>query len=258
MFIYLIVNHKTGKYYVGQHKGNNLKKYLQTKLSGARHQKNGKSHLFNAMRKYPQATLWSIHALRSDIQTRGELDETERDFIKFLKAQGPEYGYNICRGGEGFTGPCSKETRQKISIHSKKMWEDSEFRIRQSEAMKRGWADEERSKQAEIAKRRWSNPEFKDKLSEIQKKSQIRVEVVTKKSKIGKEIWSDSERLAKRGKKISEALSKPEEQIRRSEAAKKRWTDPEYRASMSKLSKELWSDPNYLIKMSKRGQKLVI
>lgn len=66
------------------------------------------------MRKYPQSTLWSIHALRSDIQTRPELDETERDFIKFLRAQDPEYGYNICRGGEGRTGPLSPEERVKF------------------------------------------------------------------------------------------------------------------------------------------------
>ncbi len=114
MFIYLIVNHETGKYYIGQHKGNNLQKYLKTKLSSARHQKSGKSHLFNSMRKYPQSTLWSIHALRSDIQTREELDETERDFIKFLRSQDPEYGYNICRGGEGRTGPLSPEEKEKF------------------------------------------------------------------------------------------------------------------------------------------------
>ena len=55
MFIYLIVNHETGKYYIGQHKGKSLKKYLQTKLSNARYQENGRSRLFNSMRKYPQS-----------------------------------------------------------------------------------------------------------------------------------------------------------------------------------------------------------
>lgn len=123
MFIYLIVNHETGKYYIGQHKGKSLKKYLQTKLSNARYQENGRSRLFNSMRKYPQSTLWSIHALRSDIQTREELDQTEKDFIKFLKSQDPEYGYNICRGGEGFTGPHTEETRIKISIASRNYWQ---------------------------------------------------------------------------------------------------------------------------------------
>ena len=37
MFVYLIANHETGKYYVGQHKGNNLKQYLQKKFYEARH-----------------------------------------------------------------------------------------------------------------------------------------------------------------------------------------------------------------------------
>jgi hypothetical protein len=122
MFIYLIVNHKTGKYYVGQHKGNNLRKYLKTKMSVARHNQKGGSHLFNAMRKYPQSSLWSIHALRSDIQTREELDETERDFIKFLRSQEPEYGYNICRGGEGRTGPQTKIEKAKRSQSLREMW----------------------------------------------------------------------------------------------------------------------------------------
>lgn len=123
MFIYLIVNHETGKYYVGQHKGNNLKKYLQKKLSSARHQHSGQSHLFNAMRKYPQSSIWSIHALRDDIQTRTELDETERDFIKFLRSQDPEYGYNICQGGEGFTGPHTEETRANIAEATRKYFD---------------------------------------------------------------------------------------------------------------------------------------
>jgi hypothetical protein len=122
MFIYLIVNHETGKYYVGQHKGENLKKYLQTKFSDARHGRGGNSHLYRAMRKYPQSTLWSIHTLRSDITDKAELDQTERDFIKFLKATDPEYGYNICRGGEGRTGLQSREEKQKRIDSLKEMW----------------------------------------------------------------------------------------------------------------------------------------
>src|SRR5208282_4568117 len=119
---YLIVNHITGKYYVGQHKGPNLKQYLQNKLSQAWYElKRGKggSYLFRSMRKHPKEA-WSIHALLSDIQTRPELDAYERDFISFLRSQDPEYGYNICRGGEGFTGPHTKEAKEKISCASRK------------------------------------------------------------------------------------------------------------------------------------------
>jgi|SRR5208337_3442974 len=131
MYVYLIVNHVTGKYYVGQHKGNNLKKYLQDKFSQAWYElkrgRGGSSRLFNSMRKHPKDA-WSIHALLSDVQTRAELDAHERDFIAFLKSQDPEYGYNICRGGEGFSGPHSLATRQKIAEASERMWERPEIR----------------------------------------------------------------------------------------------------------------------------------
>ncbi len=139
MFIYLIVNHDTGKYYVGQHKGNNLRKYLQTKMSVARQGRGGNSHLFNSMRKHPFPSSWSIHALRADIQTKAELDKTEKDFIKFLRSQDPEYGYNICRGGEGFTGPHTEESRKKMSALTQKLWQRPEHRNIISRAAKKMW-----------------------------------------------------------------------------------------------------------------------
>jgi hypothetical protein len=103
MFIYLIVNSENLKIYIGQHKGDNLQKYLQTKFSDAKHYRRS-SHLFNAMRKYPRDA-WSIHPLVSGVETKAELDDLERHFIKTLKVQHPDVGYNICDGGEGHTGP---------------------------------------------------------------------------------------------------------------------------------------------------------
>lgn len=144
MFIYLIANSSTGKYYVGQHKGNNLKKYLQDKRSQAKRIKVGGSRLFRSMRKHPDSSVWSIHALRSDIQTQEELNELEKDFIKFLRSQDPEYGYNVCRGGEGFTGPHTEETRKRLSISQLKRFKDNPLspeaieRLRGLAANKRG------------------------------------------------------------------------------------------------------------------------
>jgi hypothetical protein len=120
MFIYLIVNHVSGKYYVGQHKGDNLKHYLQQKFYEAEHRLKARSHLYSSMRKYGREA-FSIYALLSDVQTRHELDQYERDFIAFLKSQDPEYGYNICRGGEGFTGPHSEKSKRKTSQTLKTM-----------------------------------------------------------------------------------------------------------------------------------------
>jgi hypothetical protein len=127
MFIYLIVNHITGKYYVGQHKGKYLQRYLHSKFYEAEHNLGGRSHLYHSMRKHGREA-FSIHALLSDVQTKAELDQYERNFIAFLRAQDPRYGYNICRGGEGFTGPHSAEARRKNSEASKRLWQRPEHR----------------------------------------------------------------------------------------------------------------------------------
>ncbi len=127
MFIYLIVNHVTGKYYVGQHKGSNLKQYLQKKFYEADRRMGGRSYLYASMRKYGRGA-FTIHALLSDVQTRPELDAYERDFISFLKSQDPEYGYNICRGGEGRTDKGwhhSAATIEKISKSNQGKHRDS-------------------------------------------------------------------------------------------------------------------------------------
>lgn len=127
LFIYLIVNHVTGRYYVGQHKGTNLKKYLHQKLSHARRGEASGSILYRSMRKHGPAA-FSIHALMPDIQTRTELDQREKEFIGFLQCRNRDYGYNICRGGEGFTGIFSPESRAKMSAAQKRIWTDPELR----------------------------------------------------------------------------------------------------------------------------------
>ena len=104
MFIYVIVNSETLKIYVGQHKGDSLKQYLQRKLSAAAHREASGSHLFASMRKYPK-DVWSIHPLISDLQTREECDHWERLLIASMNSQNSGVGYNICRGGEGNSGP---------------------------------------------------------------------------------------------------------------------------------------------------------
>jgi group I intron endonuclease len=113
MYIYLIVNHATGKYYVGQHKGQNLQRYLQQKFNGADKYLKSRSHLFRSMRKYGRAA-FSIHALLFDVQTKAELNQYEKDFIEFLRAREPEYGYNIALGGQGGGMLGHKQSSQTI------------------------------------------------------------------------------------------------------------------------------------------------
>jgi len=61
MFIYVITNSVTGKIYIGQHKGDDLKRYLKQKLSAAKHVYDG-SRLFKSMRKHPKE-VWSIEPI---------------------------------------------------------------------------------------------------------------------------------------------------------------------------------------------------
>lgn len=86
MYIYLIVNHVTGRYYVGQHKGGNLRQYFQQKCWEAEHELSPRSRLYAAIRENGRDN-FTIHALLSDVQTRLELNQHEREFITFLRAQ---------------------------------------------------------------------------------------------------------------------------------------------------------------------------
>ena len=153
MFVYLIVNSETLKLYIGQHKGSNLRQYLQQKLSEARRGFGGRSRLYASMRKHPREA-WSIWPLVSGIETRAELDELEKHFIRVLKTQHPDVGYNICEGGEGFTGPHTKQWRQDTLNRVREYWKSPEARIRRSQQMKDRWKkdSEFRQKMVELGR----------------------------------------------------------------------------------------------------------
>lgn len=164
MFVYVIVCNESLKLYIGQHRGTNLRQYLQQKLSEARRGFAGRSHLYNAMRKYPQDT-WSIWPLVSDIETRAELDEIEKHFIRILKTQHPAVGYNICRGGEGFTGPHSDAAKKKLSITSKRAWKLYPNKMRRGfeTAHARFSTPNGRQNLSEMLANAWKNPEHRAK-----------------------------------------------------------------------------------------------
>jgi hypothetical protein len=219
MFIYLIVNHETGKYYVGQHKGNNLQRYLQQKFSHARTGISERSLLFRSMRAHPNPHVWSIHALRSDIQDKTELDETERDFIRFLRSQDPEYGYNICRGGEGFTGPHTEKWKQLSSIAMKEMWQRSEFRDRM----------------VKIANERWSIPEIHKKSIECLKERWANSNIQSNQTK---ELWKNLDYRAKQVKERRERWT-PERRAQHSQRMKNSRLAMEILAQRNRISRQL-------------------
>jgi hypothetical protein len=127
MFIYVIVCGETLKIYIGQHSGNNLQKYLQTKFSNAKRNPGSRSHLFAAMKAYPKGS-WSIHPLVSDVATRTELDELERHFVRVLNARHSAVGYNLRPGGEHRKGSPPEIVRRRMSEGAKKSINPGRFR----------------------------------------------------------------------------------------------------------------------------------
>jgi hypothetical protein len=85
-----------------------------------------RSHLYKAIRKYGPEHFHIFPLFEG--QTNREICEYEKLLIKSLKSQHPDIGYNICRGGEGFTGPHTSKTKEKIATASRKMWTLSEIR----------------------------------------------------------------------------------------------------------------------------------
>ena len=127
MFVYVIVNDMDWKIYIGKTTRPNLRQYLQKKFWYAAHRPALHSHLYAAIRKYGKEN-FHIYPLISNLQTDEELCHWEWVLIKSLATQNPTVGYNICRGGEGFTGPHSPETKEKISHASIEMWKRPEIK----------------------------------------------------------------------------------------------------------------------------------
>src|SRR3984885_2178380 len=142
MFVYIITCSETLKIYVGQHQGSDLGKYLSRKFYDAHRAYRGYSILYNAMRKYPRES-WSIHVLVADVATRAELDDLEKHFIRVLKTQHPDVGYNICAGGEGRRGPHTEEWRKETLARVNEYWANPESRTLRSQQMAKQWEDPE-------------------------------------------------------------------------------------------------------------------
>jgi hypothetical protein len=112
----MIVNDITCKHYIGKTKTEDLHNYLRHKFIYSNRDRAQRSHLFASIRKYGREHFHIYPLLEGT--SNNEICEHEKLLIKTLKAQHPDIGYNICRGGEGFTGPHTEETKKKIGAKS--------------------------------------------------------------------------------------------------------------------------------------------
>ena len=235
MHIYSITNEMNGKIYIGKTVRSNLRQYFQQKCSEAFRCISKHSHLYAAIRKYGKGH-FRIESPISCLATNFQLCLWEKALIYAFNSTNPEVGYNICKGGEGRTGPHSLESRAKMRRASKQRWSVPEAHIKQSKTVTKVWEDSEyRIKQ----NKSMGSAESRAKKSESIKKHRSQPKVRAKQSRISKQRWSN-----------------PDFRIRMTEAHRKQWSNLESRAKMTKSNKVFWSNPEACAKMAELSGKV--
>lgn len=102
-YTYKTTNLITGKIYIGKHKSEEFDPTY--KGSG--------THLWNSIRKYGWDNF--LVEMLSPCFSEDELNAEEELLIDLFNSRDRSIGYNIAKGGAGGSGPCSDETKAKIS-----------------------------------------------------------------------------------------------------------------------------------------------
>lgn len=107
MFIYMIKNNLNGKIYIGQTTRNIAVRF-------AEHCRKSKTVIDKAIKSVGKENFTVIEICQAE--TVEKLNELERYYIKKYNAMNPEYGYNLCDGGDNTCGyHHRKESREKMS-----------------------------------------------------------------------------------------------------------------------------------------------
>ena len=193
LFIYKTTNLLNGKYYIGQHKTNNIEdNYLGSGYA-----------LKRAIKKYGKDNF--KREILAYAYSQEELNELENKILS--NHYQDDNCYNLIAGGN--CSGCSEETRQKMSIlaksrvvsektkkihseQSKKMWENPEHKQKMSQKMKQRYQSiEERRKTGERSKEFFKNhPDIQQKCIENMHKA-------------SRKYWSDENNR----KKFSESIT---------------------------------------------------
>jgi group I intron endonuclease len=110
--IYLVRNTSNGKVYIGQTKTTVAKRW-NVHVTSAIKEKHGSPHLYAAIRKYGVSAFTVTELCQG--RSKLELDGLEKMYISFHQSRDHAKGYNICKGGEGFTGKHTADTKRRIT-----------------------------------------------------------------------------------------------------------------------------------------------
>jgi group I intron endonuclease len=227
MFVYCILNLINLKCYIG--KANDPSHRWAVHKANAR---NGSPYVVhNAIRKYGVESF--LFYVLGEYESEQAAYKAEVEYIQQYKSTTDEWGYNMTRGGEGFSPTATSRKNHKDACTS------SAYRDKLSQAQKRIWAD----------------PEFKDKQTKLLAESRRTPEARQRQSEIAKEFWAtpgkmesvlkavraleaDPVKLAGRNKAISDTYKTEEGRANKSAAMAKLWEDPSYREKLTELRRE--------------------
>lgn len=163
--------------------------------------------------------------------SKEELDKLEVMYIKIYKTTDSNYGYNKKNGGAN--GKLSDETKLKLSIATKQLWKNKEYRKNMTAIMKEKWKDEE---YRNTVMTKAFTPENREKLSKLCTKRFKGVpkseEEKLKNSISTKASWTDERR-----KKASDRLKRmhQEQKVKEfhSNKMKSQWSNEKFRKTIA-------------------------
>ena len=211
-FIYLTIDLKNGKGYIGQHKICNQKTLDPQYIGSGRIIRDILKGNVNNKSRFHRQILCLC-------ENQEELDEMEIYYIDYFDAIESENFYNCAEGGKGGNKFANKtvdemeEYKKNMSIVQRKRYKNKEARKKQSKAQKKRYEDEkEREKTSLASKKQFQDPEARKKASIAQRKR-----------------WEDKEKRKKQSETMKKRYEDPEERKKTSITVKKRFEDPEAR-----------------------------
>lgn len=222
MFVYCILNLVNLKCYIG--KANNPSARWVNHKWRASNESSYAVHC--AIRKYGEESF--LFYVVKEYNSEQEAYDGEVALIQQYGSTVDEWGYNMTKGGEGFSlcpsmrqkhldVMTSAEHREKLSVAQKKLWQDPDFREKQIHSLsERRRTPQARHRQSEIFKELWATPGVMD---------NARVAM--------KSLIADPVKLKARNQSISEAYKTEEGRANKSAAMTKLWENDQYREKSS-------------------------
>lgn len=157
-----LVTFPNGKHYVGV----TTTSFEERKRSHLSHRNTSKYAVHHALQKYLGKEVWEVI---DSADTREELEQKEKNYIKEYRSHISENGYNLTRGGDGVSGyDYSPEQKLENSKIKKAFFSDEENRAELSRKIKAVHEDNPHlaREHSEFQKRRFEDEEERKKVAD--------------------------------------------------------------------------------------------